>query len=68
MDTKIQFRVDEETKHIPHDDWVTEQIHLTFKRLEDNIAQFISNEEVSSQMESFKAKLRARISYEITMD
>lgn len=55
MDTKIQFRVDKETKHIPHNDWITEQVNLAFERLEDNIAQFVSNEE-------------ARISYEITMD
>lgn len=60
MDTRIQFRVDEETKRLSDDGSVTEQINLAFERLEDNIAQFVSNEEVSSQMESFKAKLRAK--------
>lgn len=59
MDTKIQFRVDEETKHMPHNDWITEQVNLAFERLVEGTAEFVTQEEANVQMEDFKAKIRA---------
>lgn len=91
MDTRIQFRVDEETKRLAqlmtesqgrslsdacremteqlaneqkkrmsHDAWVTEQVNLAFEKMENDSAEFVSNEEANAQMEDFKAKIRAR--------
>ncbi|MCV2401732.1 damage-inducible protein J [Marinomonas sp. C2222] len=91
MDTRIQFRVEKETKRLAqmmaesqgrslsdacremteqlaneqkkrmsHDSWVTEQVNLAFERLEQGSAEFVSQEEANTQMEDFKAKIRAR--------
>ncbi|RBO84656.1 hypothetical protein [Marinomonas aquiplantarum] len=43
-----------------HNSWVTEQVNLAFEKMEKGSAEFISNEEANAQMESFKAKIRAR--------
>ncbi len=61
MDTKIQFRVDEEAKHMPHGEWVKEQVNLAFERLDEDIAEFVTQEEANTKMEDFKAKIRARV-------
>jgi hypothetical protein len=63
MDTKTQFRVDEETKHMPHNDWITEQVNLAFERLRQGTAEFVIQEEANAQMEDFKARIRARFLY-----
>ncbi|MFT2097973.1 hypothetical protein ACMUMQ_06390 [Marinomonas sp. 2405UD66-6] len=60
MDTKIQFRVDKETKHIPHNDWITEQVNIAFEHLDEGTAEFVTQEEANAKMEDFKAKIRAR--------
>jgi uncharacterized protein (DUF1778 family) len=71
MDTRIQFRVDEETKRLAQlmaesqgrslsDAWVTEQVNLAFEKMENGSAEFVSNKEANAQMEDFKTKIRAR--------
>lgn len=91
MDTRIQFRVEKETKRLAqmmaesqgrslsdacremteqlaneqkkrmsHDSWVTEQVNLAFERLDQGLAEFVSQEEANTQMENFKAKIRSR--------
>lgn len=63
IDTRIQFRVDEETKHLSHDDWGAEQINLAFELLDQGAAEFVTQEEANAQMEDFKAKIRACFLY-----
>lgn len=72
MDTRIQFRVDDETKRLAqqmaeqqrktlsHDAWLTEQVNLAFKKYDSGKAVFVDNESAKSHMEARKAMIRNR--------
>ena len=75
MDTRIQFRVDEETKRlaqlmaesqgrtlsvITHDQWLTEQVNAAFSKLDSGKSEFVTHEEASLDMEARKMKIRNR--------
>ncbi len=68
MDTRIQFRVDEETKRLAeqqrktlsHDAWLTEQVNLAFDKFDSGKSVFIEHESARSRMAERKEKIRNR--------
>ena len=72
MDTRIQIRVDDETKRLAqkmaeqqkktlsHDAWLTEQVNLAFDKYDSGKAVFVDNESAKSHMKARKARIRNR--------
>ncbi|WP_089024844.1 damage-inducible protein J [Pseudocolwellia agarivorans] len=74
MDTRIQFRLDEETKRLAqlmaergaekqrksmgHDAWLSEQINAAFNKFDSGKARFVAHDDAKAQMEDRKQKLR----------
>lgn len=70
MGTKIQFRIDEQTKRLApqraverrkqlsQENWLTEQVNQAFQKLKSGQPAFTDNEQAKSRMEKFKAQLR----------
>lgn len=70
MGTKIQFRIDEQTKHLApqravehrkqlsQGSWLTEQVNQAFQKLDSGQSEFTDNEQAKSRMEKFKAQFR----------
>lgn len=72
MDTRIQFRVDDEVKRLAqqmaeqqrkalsHDAWLTEQVNLVFEKLDSGRASFVDHNSAKARMNQRKAKIRSR--------
>ncbi|MCS0451784.1 damage-inducible protein J [Vibrio diabolicus] len=72
MDTRIQFRVDDEIKRLAqqmaeqqrkvlsHDAWLTEQVNLAFEKFDSGKASFVDHDSAKARMAERKAKIRSR--------
>ncbi|QEQ97516.1 damage-inducible protein J [Neptunomonas concharum] len=72
MDTRIQFRINDEIKRLAqqmaeqqrkalaHDAWLTEQVDLAFKKFNSGEASFIDHDSAKARMAERKAKIRSR--------
>jgi hypothetical protein len=60
MTSKMTFEADKRDDQISHDTWLIQQVNAAFENMENGLAVFVSNEEANTQMEDFKAKIRAR--------
>ncbi|WP_413111965.1 damage-inducible protein J [Thaumasiovibrio sp. DFM-14] len=71
MDTRIQFRVDEEIKRLAQqmaesqgrtlsDAWLTEQVNLAFEKFDSGKASFVDHDSAKARMSERKAKIRSQ--------
>jgi hypothetical protein len=72
MDTRVQFRVDDEVKRLAqqmakqqrkalsHDAWLTEQVNLAFEKFDSGKASFVDHDSAKARMAERKAKIRSR--------
>lgn len=75
METRIQFRIDEETKRLAQqmaekqgnplaqDNWLTEQVNQAFAKLESDNASFVDHQTAKARMAKRKASIRNRVDY-----